>query len=217
MAGEVVARTRGLGPSRAEVLEHLRDRGVPEPVSVIARAVGLHENTTRFHLDALTRSGLVHRQAENRQVPGRPRVLYRADPAPIRNHYAELAGALVKHYAGPMADRGELAEEAGRAWGVELREDLPVHPVAPLPRLVDCLARLGYEPELVSGPPTSIDLRPCPFLDLAGADPETVCRLHLGLLRGLLHETDPWLVTGLEPWVTPTRCVVRLAPRGEPS
>lgn len=217
MTSDVVSRTRGLGPTRAEVLEHLRARGVPEPVSVIARAVGLHENTTRFHLDALTRAGLVHRQAENRRVPGRPRVLYRADPSPVRNHYQELAGALVRHYAGPMADRGRLAEEAGRAWGAELRQELPAQPDAPLPRLVDCLARLGYQPKFFSGPPPSIDLRPCPYLDVAGTDPETVCRLHLGLLRGLVDETDPWLVAGLEPWVTPTRCVVHLAPRGEAS
>ncbi len=217
MNNGVIPRTRGLGPTRAEVLEHLRSCGVAEPVSVIATAVGLHESTTRFHLDALTRAGLVLREAEERDLPGRPRVLYRAEYAPSPDHYQELAGALVKHFAGPIADRGKRAEEAGEAWGVELREGLPAETADPLPRLVGWLDRLGYQPELVPGPAPTIELRPCPYLDLAGSDPDTVCRLHLGLLRGLLHETDPWRVAALEPWVSPTRCVVRLAPKGEHS
>ncbi len=36
--------------------------------------------------------------------------------------------------------------------------------------------------------------------------------LHLGLVRGLLGPDQPWTATGIQPWVTPTTCRVRLAP-----
>ncbi|HEY3406861.1 MAG TPA: helix-turn-helix domain-containing protein [Propionicimonas sp.] len=204
-------RARGFGPSRAEVLAHLRTTGSPEPVSVIAAAVGLHQNTTRFHLDALFGLGLVHREAETRQRAGRPRVLYRADPAPNQEPYLDLAAAMVRHYAGPMEDRGNRAEAAGKAWGGELLAGQSSEPAAALPRLVDRLARMGYQPELVDGPPPSINLKPCPYAALAGEDPDIVCRLHLGLVRGLLQEGDPWKVEALEPYVTPELCILRLA------
>lgn len=209
MATEANPRVRGFGPSRAEVLDHLRSTGAAEPVAAIAAAVGLHENTTRFHLDALIEAGQVQRQAEGRQQPGRPRMLYRAEPAPTQTHYHDLAAVMVRHFAGPMEDRGSRAERAGEAWGSELLAELPAEPADPLPRMVLSLARMGYQPELVAGPPPSIELRPCPFSELAVEDPDTVCRLHLGLIRGLLDDSDPWEVASLEPYATPERCIVR--------
>ena len=211
MTSEATPRVRGFGPSRAEVLEHLRSTGAAEPVATIATAVGLHENTARFHLDALTNVGLVHRELEGRRKAGRPRVLYRADAAPHQEPYLDLAAALVRHYAGPMDDRGNRAEMAGKAWGAELLIGQSSDPADALPRLVDCLDTMGYQPHLVDGPPPSIELKPCPYAALAGEDPDIVCRLHLGLVRGLLHEGDPWKVDALEPYVTPELCVVRLS------
>ena len=204
-------RVRRLGPSRAEVLEYLRSTGDAEPVAAIAAAVGLHENTARFHLDALVDAGLVRREAESREKAGRPRALFRADPAPTQQPYQDLAAAMVRHFAGPMADRGSRAEAAGMAWGAELLVGQPSEPAAALRRLVDRLTKTGYQPRLVDGAPPSIELRPCPYAALAGEDPDTVCRLHLGLLRGLLRDGDPWEVAGLEPYVTPELCIVRIA------
>ncbi|MGV8910580.1 MAG: helix-turn-helix transcriptional regulator [Propionicimonas sp.] len=210
MTSQATPRLRGFGPSRAEVLEYLRGTGAPEPVAAIAAAVGLHPNSARFHLDALFSLGLVHREAESRQRAGRPRVLYRADPAPNQQPYQDLAAALVRHYPGPVEDRGNRAEMAGKAWGEELLVGQSPEPADAIPRLVDCLARMGYKPMLVDGPPPSIELTPCPYAALAGDDPDTICRLHLGLVRGLLREGDPWMVDTLEPYVTPELCIVRL-------
>ena len=209
MTSETSPRVRGFGPSRAEVLEHLRGTGAAEPVTAIALAVGLHENTTRFHLDALIEAGMVHREVEGRQRPGRPRVLYRADALPSQTHYQDLAVAMVRHFAGPMEDRGSRAEAAGVAWGSELLAGLPVEPKGTMPRLVACLARMGYQPELVAGPPPTIELRPCPYAALASEDPDTVCRLHLGLIRGLIDDKDPCEVAALEPYATPELCIAR--------
>ena len=213
MTSEPNSRQRGFGPSRAQVLEHLRSTGAAEPVAAVATAVGLHENTARFHLDALIESGLVHRQVESRRQPGRPRVLYQADPVPNPQRFYELAAVMVRHFAGPMVDRGIRAESAGLAWGAELRAGLPKEPGEALSRLVGCLTSLGCRPELVDGTTPTIGVRPCPYSDLSQDHPDTVCRVHLGVMRGLLADADPWEVTALEPYVTPELCVVRLAPK----
>ena len=210
METEARPRTRGLGPSRSEVLEYLRNADAPQPVGAVAEAVGLHENTARFHLDALIEAGLVRSEAEARNQPGRPRVLYRAQQVASDQLYRQLAEAMVRHFAGPLDDRGSRAEAAGEAWGTELLAALPPAPVEALPRLIGCLARLGFQPELHPGLPPSITLRPCPYADLAGEFPDTVCRLHLGLMRGLLDANGPWMVDALEPYATADSCVVRL-------
>jgi predicted ArsR family transcriptional regulator len=199
------------------VLAHLRDSGSAETVTAVAAAVGLHENTARFHLDALIEAGLVRREAESRRQPGRPRVLYRADAVPGQQAYRDLATAMVRHFAGELTDRGARAEAAGQAWGAELRAGRPADGDDGLPGVVACLARLGYQPELVAGPPATIGLRSCPYVDLAAGDRATVCELHLGLLRGLLKVDGPWEVTALEPHGSPGRCVVQLEPRATAS
>jgi len=213
MKTDAKQRTRGLGPSRAEVLEYLRNADAAQPVGAVAAAVGLHENTARFHLDALIESGLVRRDSEPRNQPGRPRVLYRAQPVAGDQQYHQLAAAMVRHFAGPLDDAGSRAEAAGEAWGAELLAELPLAPVAALPRLVGCLARLGFQPELLPEPIPSIVLRPCPYAELAGEHPEIVCRMHLGMMRGLLDDTGPWTVEALEPYATADSCIVRLVER----
>lgn len=206
-------RQERLGPMRAEVLHLLREVAEPVPVARVAAAVGLHPNTTRFHLDALTDAGLVTREVEHRTQPGRPKVLYQAARGHRGNRYQELAAAMVRHFAAGLADRSERARAAGESWGEELRTDLQrtLPEQEPLDRLVGCMAELGYDPRLETDPEHVLVLRPCPFLDLAGADPDVVCQLHLGLARGLLGPNQPWQVVSLQPWVAPDRCLLHLA------
>lgn len=200
-----------LGPSRAEVLDHLRESGAGASAAMVAAALGLHANTTRFHLDALAGQGLVHRELERRSVPGRPRVLYRAVDGLAADPYRDLAGALVRHFAGPLEGRAALARRAGHAWGREQRAGLVRTDPGqrPLQRLVACMAGLGYAPRLEAGNGLLV-LRPCPFAEIAGEDPEVVCQLHLGLIRGVLGDDQPVRVRTIRPWVTETRCEVQL-------
>jgi len=58
----------------------------------------------------------------------------------------------------------------------------------------------------------SIELRHCPFLDLARDRADIVCPIHLGLMRGFLAARDSDLtVDRLEAFVEPDRCVAHLA------
>lgn len=205
-------RQRRLGPTRAEVLHHLRAARRSVSAAEVAADLGVHPNTSRFHLEALTTGGLVIREAEQRRTPGRPKVLYRASRGPTPDRYQDLAEALVRHFAGPLRERAELAREAGRAWGEELRAAAPPED-SPLQRLLGGMADLGYQPGVEAGDPPLVVLRPCPYHALAGEDPSVVCQLHLGLVRGLLGPDQPLEVTGIRPWVTADRCEVALAYR----
>jgi predicted ArsR family transcriptional regulator len=198
-----------LGPTRAEVLHHLRTADGPVPVSEVSEALGLHPNTTRFHLDALIAARLVVREAEQRGRPGRPKVLYRAAHGHRANRYQDFAGVLVRHFAGAGEDRAARAMAAGEMWGAELRARTGSDGEA-LPRVVNSLDGLGYAPMLVTGEHTLLELHHCPYVELAADDPEVVCTLHLGLVRGLLGPDQPWTVTAIRPWATPTTCQVQL-------
>lgn len=208
------SRRLRLGPTRAGVLQHLRTIAQAAPVADVAAAVGLHQNTTRFHLDALAAAGLVERQMERRDHPGRPKVLYQATRGHRDNRrYQDLAQVMVRHFAGGVDDVQGRARAAGVSWGDELRADLEhARPEqAPLERLVEVMRELGYSPELKPGRDPVVELTPCPYGRLASDSPLVVCQLHLGLVDGLLGPACAYRVQSLEPWATPTTCVLRLA------
>jgi len=73
-------------------------------------------------------------------------------------------------------------------------------------------AELGFDPRLTdSGDGRQNALRACPFRDLARAQPEVVCSVHLGLLRGTLAQLGALPATAqLLPFVEPELCLARL-------
>ncbi|MCW5953848.1 MAG: helix-turn-helix domain-containing protein [Propionibacteriaceae bacterium] len=206
----------GLGPTRAEVLAELRSSGASLPVTTIAAAVGLHPNSARFHLDALVDQGLVERADEQRDRPGRPKALYRAAPHQLSQADAlqGVARALVRHLGQLDGGRGEQAEAAGRMWGEELASAAPT--VAPVERVMATLDALGYRPRPGESEGVIV-LTPCPLrslLDEAGPGGlPSICRLHLGLMRGLVSDDPDCVVTDLEALVTPDSCVARIQRR----
>lgn len=203
-------RGERLGPTRAEVLHQLRETEAAMSSDEVAERLGLHSNTTRFHLDALVEAGLVSRESEPRDTPGRPRVLYRAVAVHTPNRYQELAFAMARHFAPDAANREELARQAGQAWGTELLADKAAS--EPLERVVDTLNDLGYEPDVTLEPDPVVRMRPCPQADIDSAEQSVVCQLHLGLIQGLLGPDQAQFSVEIQPWVTPTLCLARLRP-----
>ncbi len=209
-------RRAGLGPTRAEVLAELRSCGTALPVTTIAATVGLHPNSARFHLDALVDQGLAERADEQRDRPGRPKSLYRAAPHQLSQADAlqGVARALVRHLGRLDDGRGEQAEAAGRMWGEELAT--AAHAVPPIERVMSTLEALGYRPRAGESEDVIV-LTPCPLRSLledagTGGLP-TICRLHLGLMRGLVSDDPSCTVTGLEALITPDTCVARIQRR----
>ncbi|MEU8250448.1 helix-turn-helix domain-containing protein [Nonomuraea sp. NPDC048916] len=211
-----------LGKSRSSVLATLRGAGVPLTVEDVAERVGLHRNTTRFHLDGLVEAELADRQVEEREQPGRPRVLYaaRSDGGRAgRRSYRLLAEILTGYMAGETPEPAEAALRAGRAWGRYLAErPPPFRPVdgpAAIRQLVRMLDDIGFAPEaVVAGRERQVLLRHCPFREVAMGNREVICSLHLGLMQGLLAEIDaPLDAEALDPFVEPSLCVTHLASR----
>lgn len=72
------------------------------------------------------------------------------------------------------------------------------------------LGDIGFAPE-VSADRTAINLRRCPFRDLAESNPEVVCGAHLGMIQGALAEMGaPISVTRLLPLARPNLCIATL-------
>ena len=122
--------------------------------------------------------------------PGRPRRVYTAvytavdGPDPELRNYRLLASVLAAHLRA--ADEPEAAAvAAGERFGAELVEPWRVgETAATLERVVRMLADIGFQP----GPAdrTAIRLHHCPFHELARDQPDIVCGIHLGLIRGAL-------------------------------
>lgn len=211
-----------LGESRSRVLAALQDAGEPLGVGEVAKRVRLHPNTARFHLDALVEAGVAERAVEDREQPGRPRILYTARPDSTRTgqrRYLLLAEILASYIAAETPQPAEAAQHAGLAWGRYLAERPPpfrrLDADMATEQLVRTLDDIGFAPEAVTaGGERQILLRHCPFRETAEEHREVVCSIHLGLMQGLLAEIDsPVDVTGLDPFVEPNLCVAHLAAR----
>ena len=215
--------------SRVALLEVLRRAGRPLGVQDLADRMGLHANTVRKHLARLLEYGHVTRIRDDTRRPGRPRHVYAlaAPPEPVeaeqRNY--RLLAAVLASYLREAADPQPAAVEAGERFGVDL-----VEPWAPgeggrdspatLDRVVRMLDAIGFQPQLADDG-TAILLHHCPFHELARDQPDIVCRIHLGLIRGALQQLGaPAEAMRLVPFVAPRLCVVEIGlppPRPVPS
>ena len=186
-------------------------------IGEVARQVGVHPNTVRFHLQSLLSSGQVERVDPPRAKPGRPPLMFRAhrgmDPAGPRN-YQLLAEVLVTRMAAD-ADSTAEAVDAGRAWGSRFTSAAADEPVGDeeqaTDRLVGVLDDLGFSPQRRGA--GQIGLNHCPFLDLVPAHIGVVCPVHLGLMQGAMAAMGATItVERLEPFVESDLCLAHLGP-----
>lgn len=209
----------GLGPTRARVLALLQDAREPMTAASAGARLGLHVNSVRFHLDGLTEDGLVLRRREERSTPGRPKVLYVvATSAPDVAHrsYRLLAEILTSLLTDKLPDPAASAEQAGHAWGRYLTP--PPQPFQKpqqseaLESLVHALDNIGFDSHIVNEPDSlRLEISHCPFLEVAEGHHDVVCSIHLGLIRGILDQTNaPLSADTLEPLVEPSRCIAHL-------
>jgi predicted ArsR family transcriptional regulator len=216
--------------SRARILNLVRAADAGMTAAEVARASGLHPSTVRAHLDQLTEADLLVREPDRHGTPGRPAWRYRLGvvPEPARGLYRELAGALVNHLARAEDNPKAAGERAGRDWGRHLARAAEAagagqpgsarrRPTNPIDGVVGVLDRLGFTSDVVrrDDDHAVLHLRTCPFLELVAVNPDVVCGLHLGVVRGALGGLGASTAgTALEPFGVDGACVLRLGAAG---
>ena len=186
MAADLQLQARALGdPTRHRLFRYIADAQGPVTVAELTGYAGLNHNAIRQHLAVLRDAGLVTEEAERRDRPGRPRLLYRLHPEAAGEWgtpgaYAWLAGLL-----SAALRRGQDPRQAGRQEGHRRAAEV-AGPGDPADLLEQEVSRRGFRPVRADrGPVIEFTLSRCPFAEVAAADPDTICRLHLGLAEGL--------------------------------
>ncbi|BCJ76914.1 transcriptional regulator [Catellatospora sp. IY07-71] len=181
----------------------------------MAADTGQHPSTIRAHLDRLVEAGLLVRARASGGLPGRPAWRYRAtaaDPAPAP--YRSLAAALLQHLPRGDGDVRPAAAQVGQDWGRQLARGVAPQD-DPVDTVTAVLDGLGFSPRRQPAGPKAasveVHLHTCPFLELVGQNPDAMCGLHAGVVRGVLESQGvPGEGTVLEPFGAPGACVVHL-------
>ena len=186
MAADLQLQAKALGdPTRHRLFRYIADAQAPVTVAELTGYAGLNHNAIRQHLAVLTGAGLVTEEAERRDRPGRPLLLYRLHPEAAGEWgtpgaYAWLAGLLTA-----ALRRGQDPRQAGRQEGHRRAAEM-AGPGDPADLLQQEISRRGFRPARTDrGPQIEFTLGRCPFAEVAATDPDTICRLHLGLAEGL--------------------------------
>lgn len=190
--------------SRVELL-HLIQEEPRRTIAELVEATSLHANTVREHLQRLIDDGYVIAETEKRTTRGRPRVLYSAvdgerTSSPIQRDKVRAA-----------AERGDLMR---RVLPGSTHESLDNDAVHQLDAVVEDLMDAGFDP-LVDEGALTIELTPCAHAAAQADHRETLCRVHLSLMEGVLREAGgPLSIEGMQPSCDPSVCVVQLLTRG---
>ena len=198
MPADLQREARALGdPTRHRLFRYIA--GSPGPVSVaeLTGFVQLNHNAVRQHLTVLKEAGLVTEEVEHRDRPGRPRLLYRLHPEAAGEWGTPGAYAWLASVLSNAVRRGQGPRQAGRQEG-HLRGAELAGRGDPADLLQAEMTRRGFRPSRADrGRRIELTLRRCPFVEVASADPQTVCQLHLGLAEGFTEGIGNLTVEGL--------------------
>lgn len=185
MTAEAQTEAKALGdPTRHRLFRYIADAPAPVTVAELTDYARLNHNAVRQHLSVLKDAKLVIEEAERRDRPGRPRLFYRMHPEAAGRWdtpgaYAWLAGLL-----STAVRRGLSPRQAGRQEGHRRAAEL-AGTADPVDLLEEEMARRGFRPVRSSrGERTEFVLGRCPFVEVAVDDPQTICKLHLGIAEG---------------------------------
>src|SRR3954454_12089404 len=177
-------------PVRAQLVRRLASSG-PASLDELARAAGVHPNTARTHLQALTAEGFVQRDSQTAGAPGRPRTLFSlvADwtvPDEGFLAMAELLGAAL----GATKPDTRALRRLGARWGRNAVAGAPARDAQR--ELTRILSRLGFDAR-IEGNQLILSGCPCPLI--SPERPALVCKLIDAVVDGVLAGSG----SGLHP------------------
>lgn len=196
-------------PVRRRLYEYVSGQDQPVSRDDAAAAAGIGRALAAYHLDKLAGAGLLetaYQRPAGRGGPGagRPAKLYRPSGRELSVSVPPRAYELLARLLAEAAESdttgqvrttlNAVAHNLGRQLSEETGED----PAA-------LLDRYGYQPR--TGPGGVIELRNCPFHQLARSHQDLVCSLNLRLVEGLIAGSRrPGVRAALSPH--PGRCCV---------
>ncbi|MGM7680458.1 helix-turn-helix transcriptional regulator [Microbacterium sp. A94] len=186
--------------SRVQIL-HLMQTRSPRTIGEICDATGLHANTVREHLQRLIEGGYVISATEHRTTRGRPRALYSAvTGAP------GASSPVARDKVSAAARRGDILRRMLPATASDLDSDATHQ----LDALIEHLEESGFEP-VIDDAQLTVDLTPCPHAAARPEDRPVLCRVHLGLMQGVLTEAGgPLAAEFVREPAAPEECTVQL-------
>jgi predicted ArsR family transcriptional regulator len=223
-AEEVAAISLLLDPVRWRLYHYIRTSGGAVGRDEAARVVEVSRNLAAFHLDRMAATGLLtveYRRLTGRsgRGAGRPAKLYRvadrhlAVSVPATRYTLAstiLAAALEQKTADeqPVEAARRAALRVGSELGGGLHDRLGDRDSGSLTLAEAALEELGYDPVRHDH---GIDLRNCPFDELAATHRELTCGMNHALVSGLLPAigVEDLRVEGPQEW--PGHCCVRIA------
>lgn len=186
--------------SRVQILHLVQSRS-PRSISELCEATGLHQNTIREHLQRLIEGGYIIPSIEHRATRGRPRTLYSAVTGT-----PEASSAVARDKVNAAARRGDLMRRAMPATA----SDLGPRATYQLDALIEHLEESGFEP-VIDDAQLTVDLTPCPHAAARPEDRPVLCRVHLGLMQGVLTEAGgPLAADSVRESALPVECTVQL-------
>jgi predicted ArsR family transcriptional regulator len=189
-------------PNRHRLYEFVAASHEPVGRDDAAAALGISRELAAFHLDRLSRGGLLnaeYRRRNGRTGPGagRPAKLYRRSdrdvavslPARRYDRAADLMAGALDRMSGPRgADVvGSVARNHGAAAGVAARLAVGARPSQRRLQeaLMDTLSGAGFEPDVDQSNGT-VFLRNCPYYAIAEAPRELTCGMNRAWADGLV-------------------------------
>ena len=198
-AEELTAISLLVDPVRWRLYDYLRSSGTAVGRDEAARAANISRSLAAFHLDRMAEASLLeveYRRLSGRsgRGAGRPAKLYRVAARHFAvslpaTHYS-LAGRILAtaiEEKRPQEDGSAAVNRVARRVGAELGGDLRERSMsqadAPLAVAEWAARQLGYEPDHHAD---RVELRNCPFDELADSHRELICQMNRTLLAGLL-------------------------------
>jgi predicted ArsR family transcriptional regulator len=225
-AEELAAIALLVDPVRWRLYDYLRSSRGPVGRDEAARAANISRNLASFHLDRMAKANLLeveYRRLSGRtgRGAGRPAKLYQvgarhlAVSLPATRYSLAgriLATAIEERRAdedGAAAVR-RVAGRVGSELGGDLRDQCMSRADAPLAVAERAARQLGYEPDHHAD---RVELRNCPFDELADSHRELVCQMNRALLAGLLPAVGAESVSADPVQRRPgVSCCVRMTP-----
>lgn len=158
-------------------------------ISEVAEQLDMHQNSSRFHLEALVASGYASSTSTSANGPGRPPKRYQATSQAPEMHHAhllELTQVLIGQLQQLSADPHGAAISAGRTWGGQLAAQEHSQP-SPEKIIAELTRHLGERGFTTVVDEQGMSFQRCPFRQTIPNDLlPLVCSVHQGFLDGFL-------------------------------